>query len=229
MISTQSLYLIIVISSISIPIIYSFLHTHFRKKIKYILLASVIVMIPFIVWDIYFTQLGIWGFNEMYHLPYKIFGLPLEEWLFFICIPFACIFTHEALLYYIPRWKFNEPTTLLISKVMIAILLIILYCNVTKQYTLVNFSLLLFVLLISMKYFLKDLQTFFPSFLVILLPFLIVNGLLTGSLIENEIVWYNNNENLNFRIGTIPIEDFGYAFLLLFLNLIVFKKLVVFL
>ena len=53
----------------------------------------------------------------------------------------------------------------------------------------------------------------------ILIPFFIVNGLLTGSFIIDEIVWYNNNHNLGLRIGTIPIEDIFYGFSLLFLPL----------
>lgn len=57
-----------------------------------------------------------------------------------------------------------------------------------------------------------------------LIPFFIVNGILTGTGIQDEIVWYNNSENLGIRIGTIPIEDIGYAFSLLLLNLLLFER-----
>ena len=53
-----------------------------------------------------------------------------------------------------------------------------------------------------------------------LIPFFIVNGILTGTGIENEVVWYNNSENLNFRLGTIPIEDSIYAFSMILMNLV---------
>ena len=58
-----------------------------------------------------------------------------------------------------------------------------------------------------------------------LIPFFIVNGILTGSFIENEVVWYNNTENLNIRLFTIPIEDTIYAFTLILLNLFVVESL----
>jgi len=48
---------------------------------------------------------------------------------------------------------------------------------------------------------------------------------LTGSFIEEEIVWYNNSENLGIRFFTIPIEDFGYAFSLILLNLMLIGQL----
>ncbi|GAA4270533.1 hypothetical protein GCM10022257_26340 [Hyunsoonleella aestuarii] len=58
-----------------------------------------------------------------------------------------------------------------------------------------------------------------------LIPFFIVNGILTGSFIENEVVWYNNNENLSFRLFTIPIEDSIYAFSLILMNLSILEYL----
>ena len=58
-----------------------------------------------------------------------------------------------------------------------------------------------------------------------MIPFFLVNGILTGSFIQDEIVWYNNTANLGLRIGTIPIEDFFYAMLLLLSNISIFEWL----
>ena len=63
-------------------------------------------------------------------------------------------------------------------------------------------------------------RVFLKTFLILQIPFYMVNGLLTGSLIENQVVWYNNNENLSLRLGTIPVEDVFYALLMLLLVMI---------
>jgi lycopene cyclase domain-containing protein len=60
--------------------------------------------------------------------------------------------------------------------------------------------------------------------LIILVPFFIVNGILTGSFIAEPVVWYNNLENLGIRLFTIPIEDIGYAFNMLFLVVFLNEK-----
>ena len=65
---------------------------------------------------------------------------------------------------------------------------------------------------------------YYITFLLILIPFFIVNALLTGSFIESEVVWYNDNENLGIRVFTIPIEDFGYAFSLMLFNLLLIRR-----
>ena len=59
----------------------------------------------------------------------------------------------------------------------------------------------------------------------ILIPFLIVNGILTGSFIKDEVVWYDDLENLGLRIFTIPIEDAFYGMLLLILSISIYEYL----
>jgi lycopene cyclase domain-containing protein len=182
-------------------------------------------MAVFIPWDVIFTINGIWGFNPDYFLNTKILSLPLEEWLFFICIPFACVFTHYALLLYFPKMKLGENSSKSIAVGLMLTLVFVLIFNYDKWYTLVNFSLAIPLTLIVLKYNPKLLQHFFLTFLVMLIPFFIVNGLLTGSWIENQVVWYNNAENLGIRMGTIPVEDSIYAYSMILMSLFFFELL----
>ena len=179
----------------------------------------------FIPWDVIFTINGVWGFNSDYFLGFEIFSLPLEEWLFFICIPFACVFTHYALLLYFPNLKLNKVATKAISISLVLILFILALANYDKWYTLVNFSLAIPLTWLVYKYNPQLLQHFFLTFLVMLIPFFIVNGVLTGSWIDNQVVWYNDAENLGIRMGTIPVEDSIYAYSMILMNLYYFEYL----
>ena len=222
----NTLYLWLNIGSIAVPLLYSF-HPKLQlyKKFHWLLLSLMLTMGVFIPWDVIFTINGVWGFNSDYFFGVEILSLPFEEWLFFICIPFACVFTHYAVLLYFPNLKLKKVTTKVISISLVLILFALALVNYDKWYTLVNFSLAITLTWLVYKYNPQLLQHFLLTFLVMLIPFFIVNGVLTGSWIDNQVVWYNDAENLGIRMGTIPIEDSIYAYSMILMNLFFFEYL----
>ncbi|MBT8253827.1 MAG: lycopene cyclase domain-containing protein [Flavobacteriaceae bacterium] len=209
----ESLYLLLNLGSISIPFLFSF-HPKLRffKLWKGLFLGIVVMMLIFIPWDIIFTSQGFWGFNPDYYLGIKLFGLPLEEWLFFICIPYACVFTHYALQYYFPDMSLSKVWSKRISYTLMLALILVLSFYYERWYTLINYGLAVVLIPFVLQKNPELLRRFYITFLVMLIPFFIVNGVLTGSFIDSEVVWYNNDENLGIRMFTIPIEDSIYAF-----------------
>jgi lycopene cyclase domain-containing protein len=65
-----------------------------------------------------------------------------------------------------------------------------------------------------------NLRVFLYSFLIALIPFLIVNGLLTSL----PVVLYNNTENLGIRIYSIPVEDVIYGYVLLLGTIVIMQQ-----
>ncbi len=220
------LYLLLNIGSLSVPFLFSF-----HPKLKFynywkpLFIGISISLLIFIPWDIFFTINKIWGFNSNYFIGIKLFSLPIEEWLFFVCIPYACVFTHYSLLYYFPNLKLSDIISKTISHILLISFFLLSVFNYNKWYTLVNFTLAFVILALIVKKTPELLKTYFLTFLVMLIPFFIVNGVLTGSFIQDEVVWYNNLENLNIRLFTIPIEDTIYAFTLILINLLVINLL----
>lgn len=222
----MSLYFWLDILSISVPLLVSFhprirLHHYWKSLFSAIALS----MIPFIIWDIYFTINKYWGFNPDYLSQTYILHLPVEEWLFFICVPYACVFTHEALMVLTKNAHLTTKTTKIITVLLLLVFGLVLAFHFDLAYTAVNMIFGIIILLLAYRYNPGLLSSFYLTFLVMLIPFFIVNGILTGTGIENEVVWYNNDENLGIRMLTIPIEDSVFAFSLILLNLLLFKKL----
>ncbi len=196
----------------------------FIKHWKAVLLSLTIVATVFLIWDAIFTKNGVWGFNPDYHLPFLLLGMPIEEWLFFFCIPYASIFIHYSLEYFKPNLLISKKNTQFITLALIAVVIPVLIMNWGKAYTTVNYSFLIGTLLIGFFFGIEYLRRFYIAFLIILIPFFIVNGVLTGTGLEEPVVWYNNNENLGIRLVTIPVEDIGYAFTMLFGNVFLIEK-----
>ena len=80
-------------------------------------------MIPFIAWDVYFTNIGVWSFNPGHLIGVNILNLPIEEWLFFLCIPYASIFTYHCFGVLIKKDILAKYTNI-ISLIIVAIMMI---------------------------------------------------------------------------------------------------------
>jgi lycopene cyclase domain-containing protein len=219
------LYLIINLASISIPIIFSFhKKINFISKIKAVVVSLLITSIPFIIWDEYFTRIGVWGFNSRYVSGLYIYNLPIEEIMFFICIPYSCLFTYFVIKKHL-KIKLNVNWITTLYFITAFSLIILAFFNQDKLYTFYSFTLCGIFIFLCLLFLSKHILDFTTSFLILLIPFFIVNGLLTGLAIDEPIVWYNNNENLGIRMFTIPVEDTFYGFMLLQINVIFFEKL----
>lgn len=187
--------------------------------------ALVLVGCCFAAWDIIFTRLGFWGFNPNYILGYYCWNLPLEEWLFFLCVPYACVFTFHVIYPHVEKWL--RPAKIQRAIAILALVFVLIGLTAMhRPYTMVTFITLGLLLGISLRYCnIRWMGAFFLTYTLLLAPFFLVNGLLTGLGWPNPIVWYNPNACLGIRIGTIPVEDIFYGMELVFLNLLVYRLL----
>ncbi|HNW53447.1 MAG TPA: lycopene cyclase domain-containing protein, partial [Bacteroidales bacterium] len=106
------------------------------------------------------------------------------------------------------------------------VLLIIGMLNTDRLYTTVTFLATGSFLLVH-RFFIRGryMGRFYLMYFVTLIPFFIVNGILTGSFIPGEVVFYDNTQNLGIRLGTIPVEDMVYGLLMLLMNVTWFEFL----
>jgi lycopene cyclase domain-containing protein len=219
------LYLLLDFISILFPLAFSFYpKANFSKKWKYLWKPLLIPATIFILWDMAFTRMGVWGFNPKHILGIYVCNLPIEEVLFFICIPYACVFLYEALNYLVKK-DFFASLASPISIMLVMFLLTLGLMNLQRLYTgITSFSTAFFLLLLQWKWKATFLSRFYFAFIFVLIPFFIVNGILTGSFIDEPVVWYSNCEILGLRMGTIPFEDIFYGMLLLLMNVSLFER-----
>ncbi|HQS05042.1 MAG: hypothetical protein B7X86_15710 [Sphingobacteriales bacterium 17-39-43] len=216
----ENTYLLINFLTVLFPVILSFdKRVRFYQSWKYIFPGLLISGLLFLFWDYLFTIYGVWSFNPDYIRGIYFLNLPLEEILFFVTVPFACIFIYECLNYYIKR-DLLVSVSVYITYMLILLCTVLLVLYYDKVYSLITFGLLLVILLLAQFVFkLKFLSRFYLAYLVSLIPFYIVNGLLTSI----PVVMYNNEENMAFRVGTIPFEDHFYSMAMLLLNIMFFE------
>lgn len=218
----MSLYGWVLFLSGILPIIFSFQsQINFYRKWGRTLLSIVIVAMPFWVWDAVATQRGDWSFNPAYVGGTKIAGLPIEEILFFGVIPFCCLFIWQIVEKKITdrKIKITKKSTSIIA--IIAILLALLLRDKFYTTTVLWWSVVTLVMVNRLDKNLFQKANYWKWIAITFIPFLVVNGILTYL----PVVEYSSQAITGLRLVTIPIEDFGYSWCLLTLNLVVYNKL----
>lgn len=223
--NTHYTYFVILAASLAGPFALSFdKKVVFYKKWRYLFPAMIFPALVYIIWDIYFISKGVWSFDDRYITGIKLVNLPVEELLFFLIVPYCCLFIYECIRCYFPGLK-DKRVADIILQVLAIVLLISGIFFYKKYYTCLTFvfcSLFIGVIYLWRNFF-KDFDSvsFLVSFVIVLIPFLIVNGFLTAI----PVVLYNDEENLRIRIYTIPFEDIFYGMLLLMMDIAIYEKL----
>lgn len=215
-------YLILNLCVIAVPLLFSFdKRVAFRRKWPAVFTAIATVGAVYIAWDSHATGAGHWAFNPAYVGDLRLAGLPIEEWLFFVTVPYACLFTYECLRVYLAPGRVPFVRPVMAAGAIAAIALAFL--SVGKGYAFLAFSGLFLVLVFYLIFLprLAEERSFVVAMAIFFILFGIVNSVLTGI----PIVTYDPAAITGLRIGTIPIEDFVYNFIMLAGHLAIYRTL----
>ncbi len=216
-------YALLLAVSVAIPIVRSFeAKIRFWKKWPAMFAGIFVMMLVYIPWDIIFTQRGVWAFNHQYVSGMYIAGLPVEEWLFFVIISYCVVFTYEVIKLFLPKVSFPK-TAYWMSVILGGMFLVLAAFFAHQVYTLV--VMLVAGSLALMQPLIRSHKTwlthFYLTYLVTLVPFFLVNGILTSF----PVVTYNDLENFGIRLFTIPLEDSIYLLGMMYIVVMVYEKM----
>lgn len=177
--------------------------THWPATFAALALTGVL----YLFWDALVVRRGDWSFNPTYTGDFRLFYLPVGELLFFVAVPYACLFMFEVIRAYVPGvdlWTVHPTTLYAGALVFVAAAWVFRHLG----YTLLSLA--------SVAIFLSTLALTHPSlagrsefwlwFGFCFVAFGIVNGLYTALPTIN----YNPCAIWGLRLGTIPLEDFFY-------------------
>jgi lycopene cyclase domain-containing protein len=222
MISDQYTYLFLNTITILGPLALSFdKKVAFYKSWKNFGISMIVTSTIYILWDIWFTKINVWAFNPKYVIGSWIASLPLEEYLFFIIIPYACLFIYACLKAYLPNFSFKKSMKPAMA-ILLACSLWAIVLNPTHLYTTVTFGFLFITLAVLWATGnTQNLSHILLAWIIALIPMAYVNGVLTGK----PVLIYNNAQNLGIRIGTIPMEDFFYNMVYMLWMILIYEFL----
>jgi len=205
-------YLLVNIGIICLPLLFSFeKRIRFYKRLPAVAISIIVVGIIYITWDIVATARGDWSFNDKFITGIRLAGLPLEEILFFITAPYACLFIYESLATLLKDRKL--PVKQYFFYILAGGLIILGLYYWEQPYTSTALVVCGLFFAFSSIFYVSLLKSFLYWLYcgVVIVPFVIFNYLLTSL----PVVTYASSAIWNVRFFTIPAEDFLFNFSML--------------
>ncbi|MGC9554991.1 MAG: lycopene cyclase domain-containing protein, partial [Thermoplasmatota archaeon] len=205
-------YLVIDILILLGPLLFTFEpRIRYYRKLPAVAFAIGTAGGAYIIWDAIATARGDWAFADSYVVGIRLLDLPLEEILFFMVVPYSCLFIYEALKLVVRERNLPVPAPLYVGLILLLVLLAVIYHR--QDYTILALSSLAAFLLLALIGAREVLASarFWLYMLLSYMGFLIFNYLLTSI----PIVTYADHAIWGIRITTIPVEDFLYNFSML--------------
>src|SRR5918992_1588488 len=112
-------YLALNLFIIAVPLCYTTdKRTSYYRQLPAVGFSIAVVSTCYLVWDILVTARGEWSFNSRYLSGVQILNIPLEEVLFFITVPYSCLFLYEVVLYTAKDSSFRLPLGVVVGSIL---------------------------------------------------------------------------------------------------------------
>lgn len=196
----------------------------FHKQWKIALFSVFGIGGIFILWDIYFVKIDVWGFNVNSENGIFIFNLPIEKWLFSFSIPFLWLFIYEMIKTNLPN--FRPIKTAYYFSFLFTVSAIVIALVYRDNYH--TFTALLCAGLINWIVYFGYTPRWYPYFMIsflIIQVFSFSTQFLIDYLMQESLMWYDQEEIIGVNILSFPIENIYYNFLFFFSIVIVYEYL----
>ena len=213
-------YLLLNLFIIAVPAWYTpDKRTAYYRRFPALGFSIAVVSTCYLLWDIVVTARGEWSFNDKYLTGVQILNIPLEEVLFFITVPYSCLFIYEVVLYATKNSKLRLP-----ASVVVAVILALIAASLAfypQGYTAKALASSAFFLVIAFVFDrpLIENKQYWIWLAICYVPFVIINTVLTAL----PVVEYNSKAIWGLRVGTIPLEDFFYNYAMLSFYLLFYR------
>ncbi len=213
-------YLLINGFIIAIPLALTFdKRTAYYRQIPAVGVATAVVGACYLIWDVFVTARGEWSFNGKYLTGLQLLNIPLEEVLFFITVPYSCLFIYEVVLFATTDRFYKMSTPVLITAIVL--LAAASWALRDQGYTSKALASCSFFLAVAcwLDRPLLTSRRYWTWLAICYIPFLLVNSVLTSL----PVVEYNPKAIFGLRVFTIPIEDFFYNYAMLSFYLLFYR------
>jgi len=215
------LFILIAITAVTLIVSYNG-KSEFYKNQKYILPAILLTAIVFVLWDISFTNARVWGFYSENTIGLNLKGLPIEEWLFFLIIPFASIFVYEFLKVKLAKHEYANHF-LVVSLLLLLGFGAISYFFRYQSFTFLTslFSAVYLGYTVFRNQFKQHITKFYFCYFVTIIPYIFIESALNSI----PVIEYNASYIVGIKIINTPIERFAYYFLMLLMGTTIYEFL----